>query len=478
MAGIKWQNNHSMTQFYRTSLVCFVLFLSVNLSAQFWDLRPSAICQSGVNVAVGSSCTAIITPEMIDGGSSSIVNPLSMSVSPSHLGLGTHTVQLSVSNAFGTRFCQSVVFVEDKQAPTAICEEYITVTIDDPTTLPSTITPSMIDAGSYDNCGVTVSWVDVAGLTYYGATTASLTVLDGAGNENTCWSTITVESPHYSGGVCAAYGNTYYEHIAYFSWTSPVEDFLVYSGDDDGHVFFTNERTIRAGDAVNISYAPGFSGGTYREYWRVFLDMNRDGDWDDTGEMLHQWNGVNGNSANINLPIVFGRYGISRMRVVMSYGGYKDPCDKNFYGEVEDYAVRLTSGWTFGFREDAEIQVNSSRLIAEEIADGTDEFGQTIPLTPPPALPSRNETPSAGGTTIYPNPASVGGTVDVALNMAGPLVQSVELNNLVGQPLRRYPATSSNRMSIQLPANLSPGVYLLSGISQNGREWTKKLLVR
>lgn len=459
-----------MTQIYRIPLVCFVLFLSLNLSAQFWDLRPSAVCESGVNVSVGFDCTATITPEMIDGGSYSIVDPVSMSVSPSVLAPGTHIVQLTVSNTFGSRFCQAVVFVEDKTAPTAVCRDAVTVTIDDPTTLPNVLSPNVIDAGSYDNCGVIASrWVDVDGITYYGSVTATLTVTDEAGNENSCWSYVNLRSPHYSGGVCVGEGNTDYEYINSFAWNSPVENFSILSGDNDGRVFFVGERNVRSGDAVTVSYSPGYVFGSYREYWRIYLDMNRDGDWDDAGEMLHQWNGYGGNTATINLPTFFGRYGISRMRVIMSYSGYKDPCSIGFYGEVEDYAVRLTS--PFSFRPDA----SELTYAYDEVDHDCDEFG-TYPAVPNVTLPPR--LPETDGVKLFPNPAAAGQVV--TLTIAGPRsqVQGVELRSLAGQVLRRYPAATTGRMDLQLPDNLVPGLYLLSGSSIDGQEWTQKLLVQ
>ncbi|MEM6771981.1 MAG: GEVED domain-containing protein, partial [Bacteroidota bacterium] len=316
-------------------------------------------------------------------------------------------------------------------------------------------------------------WGDVDGLTYYGSTTATLTVVDDAGNENSCWSNINLSSPHYSGGVCAADGNTGYEYINSFTWNSPVEDFNVYSGDNDGYVFFTRERNIRSGDAVTITYSPGFVYGSYREYWRVYLDLNRDGDWDDSGEMLHEWNGFGGNTATINLPLFFGRYGMSRLRVVMSYGGYRDACATGFYGEVEDYAVRLTS--PFSFRA----QPSELAFDHKEPKGKYDEYGTDFP----PAnlsLPPRQEPSSY--TKAYPNPAKSGSTITLVLdetyNMARTQVKSVELKSIAGQTLAKYPVATTGQQQLQLPPKLIPGLYLITGHSDSGIEWTEKLVVR
>ena len=78
---------------------------------------------------------------------------------------------------------------------------------------------------------------------------------------------------------------------------------------------------------------------TTRNYWKVWIDYNNDGDFDDSGEMALEINNKKGMvTGNITVPSDV--IGTTRMRIAMKVGSAPlTPCDDNFVGEVEDYNI-------------------------------------------------------------------------------------------------------------------------------------------
>lgn len=114
------------------------------------------------------------------------------------------------------------------------------------------------------------------------------------------------------------------------------------SGNNSGYANFTADATtLNPGGSYTATLTPGFPGGIYTEYWTIFIDYNRDGDFTDAGEQVAQASGSAAVSASFTVPA--GVTGTTRMRVSMKYGGYATSCEAFTYGEVEDYTVVLGS---------------------------------------------------------------------------------------------------------------------------------------
>jgi agmatine deiminase len=99
---------------------------------------------------------------------------------------------------------------------------------------------------------------------------------------------------------------------------------------------------LTAGASASVSLTPGFTSSSYTEYWRIWIDYNIDGDFDDTGELVFSGSGSSTVTGNFTVPS--GAEGLTRMRVSMSYNSYPSPCGTFTYGEVEDYSVDISSG--------------------------------------------------------------------------------------------------------------------------------------
>jgi len=75
-------------------------------------------------------------------------------------------------------------------------------------------------------------------------------------------------------------------------------------------------------------------------YWRVWVDANRDGDFYDTGEMIHQVFGDASASGTFVLPSTLQTVSPTRIRVAFSRYAYPEPCGENPFGDVKDFQLK------------------------------------------------------------------------------------------------------------------------------------------
>ena len=156
----------------------------------------------------------------------------------------------------------------------------------------------------------------------------------------TCSFTVTVEEcvPVYcqSSGACTAY-----------EWIDQVSLGSInnLSGNNGGYADYTSMVTNAShGDVVNLQLTPGFSGSTYTETWRVWIDWNYDGDFYDQGELVYQGYGSSTVNGSFTVPSFATLNKDLRVRVSMRWNCYAGPCSYYQYGEVEDYTIHLQNG--------------------------------------------------------------------------------------------------------------------------------------
>ncbi|MCP3894566.1 MAG: hypothetical protein GY706_08040 [Bacteroides sp.] len=90
-----------------------------------------------------------------------------------------------------------------------------------------------------------------------------------------------------------------------------------------------------------ITLTPGYSGYNYNEYWRVWIDYNEDGVFDEPGEKVFEGVGNNAVIGSFAVSLAPQEYQTG-MRVTMKYGAYPSPCETGFsYGQVVDYMVKV-----------------------------------------------------------------------------------------------------------------------------------------
>ncbi|MAT55534.1 MAG: hypothetical protein CMN32_13740 [Saprospirales bacterium] len=154
---------------------------------------PTAACQNHT-VALDNSGSASILPADVNNGSSDNCSISSLSVSPSSFGcanVGANTVTLTVTDNNGnSATCTATVTVQDNTAPAALCQNFTTDLDADGT---YTLSPSSVDAGSNDACGISLSVSpNQFGCGDIGANTVTLTATDNNGNTATCTATVTI----------------------------------------------------------------------------------------------------------------------------------------------------------------------------------------------------------------------------------------------------------------------------------------------
>ena len=195
------------------------------------------------------------------------------------------------------------------------------------------------------------------------------------------------------------------------------------SGANDGYGDFAALGTeLQIGQGHPITLTPGFSDVPYPEYFKVFVDLEQDGDFTGPGELAYSSGMVGGPiSGTLNIP-ASALVGSTRMRVIMIYD---DPtavgCTNGYdYGETEDYCVTL---------------VNNTNGVGE--------------------------SPTSGLLHVFPNPFTSILTVSMGMKQAG--VVTCTVRALTGQALlTRSVAPNGGSSTITLDlASLAPGTYVL-----------------
>ncbi len=80
---------------------------------------------------------------------------------------------------------------------------------------------------------------------------------------------------------------------------------------------------------------------SYNEFWKIWIDLNNDGDFEDTNEEVYSGSGNSAINDFFTVPTLEFS-GNTRMRVSMKYNDYTSYCDTFTYGEVEDYSVNIS----------------------------------------------------------------------------------------------------------------------------------------
>ncbi|OON68264.1 M4 family metallopeptidase [Hymenobacter sp. CRA2] len=195
-----------------------------------------------------------------------------------------------------------------------------------------------------------------ASSNYAAARTATInaaTDLFGAGSTQVtavtnAWGAVGVGAGSTGGGTgttayCASKGsNQSYEWIDLVQLGSINRASSKDAGYYDGTATSTS---IAAGSSQTIYFSAGFTSTAYTEYWKVYIDYNKNGVFTDAGELV-----VSGSSSSaatlsgtFTVPAT-AKSGTTRLRVIMSDASATTSCSAYSYGETEDYTVNITGG--------------------------------------------------------------------------------------------------------------------------------------
>ena len=137
--------------------------------------------------------------------------------------------------------------------------------------------------------------------------------------------------------------NTSYEHIESIS----VANLTNVSGNDGGYADYTNmAANVAVGSSYDVTLIPGFSGTSYTEFWRIWIDVNKDGQFTNNEIFLDK-----SSNTIITDQITIGSSvsgGTTVMRIAMQYNSAPSACSNFTYGEVEDYQISISANCIVG----------------------------------------------------------------------------------------------------------------------------------
>ncbi|MBM3443331.1 MAG: hypothetical protein FJX89_11610, partial [Bacteroidetes bacterium] len=103
--------------------------------------------------------------------------------------------------------------------------------------------------------------------------------------------------------------------------------------------FSTKTVTLTPSLSHNLTLTPGYTATAYALYWRIWIDYNKDSDFDDAGELVYDAGSAAPGIRSGSFTVPSTATGSTRMRVSMKYNAAPTPCEAFSHGEVEDYPV-------------------------------------------------------------------------------------------------------------------------------------------
>jgi PKD repeat protein len=171
--------------------------------------------------------------------------------------------------------------------------------------------------------------------TYAGAGTydVSLTVSDGATATDSIIKPVTVVAVL---NYCASTGANYSTEWIARVKVGNLDNASGASGYSDFTALVAN---LTRGASTSLTLTPGFSGKSRVEYWKIWIDYNKNGSFDDAGENVYSGSGKTAKNGSFTVP-TSAVTGTTRMRVSMSRTAPAS-CGTLAYGEVEDYTANI-----------------------------------------------------------------------------------------------------------------------------------------
>lgn len=154
------------------------------------------------------------------------------------------------------------------------------------------------------------------------------------------WNAVGVGGKYGEISYCTSQGNN-----SSYEWISSVKigSFTKTSGAAGYSDFTGTTVSLAAGSSNAVTLTPSFASTAYNEYWKIWIDYNKDGDFDDAGELVFDAGALSKTAVSGTMNIAASATGTTRMRVSMKYNGAQTACESFGYGEVEDYTVSFSS---------------------------------------------------------------------------------------------------------------------------------------
>lgn len=275
--------------------------------------------------------------------------------------------------------------------------------------------------GSTNLGSVTGTSANITGLSPATAYSFRVRAHDAAGNNSGFSNTVNVTTLSNTVTYCTSQGNNTNDEYIDRVQLGSINNL---SGNNGGYADFTSISTsLTKGSSNTITITPRWTGTVYREAYRVWIDYNQDGDFNDSGEQVYSRSRTTASSVSGSFTVPTSALsGATRMRVSMKYNANPTSCETFTYGEVEDYTVIISNSVNQGITGDTGF--NNSEM------------------------------------SIYPNPAKH--TLNISLVEANG--KDYVIYNIMGQVVGKGIYTESLDVS-----SLQSGVYMLEVNTDNNK---------
>ncbi len=248
----------------------------------------------------------------------------------------------------------------DTQAPTAPSNLVASNVAQTTLSLSWTASTDNVGVTGYDvfegatNLGtVTGTSANITGLSPSTAYSFKVRAHDAAGNNSGFSNIVNVTTLSNSVTYCSSKGNSTNDEFIDRVQLGSINNL---SGNNGGYADFTSlSTTLAKGSSNTITITPKWTGSVYREAYRVWIDYNQDGDFNDSGEQVYSRSRTTASSISGSFTVPTSALsGATRMRVSMKYNANPTPCEIFSYGEVEDYTVIISNGAGQGIAGDTD----------------------------------------------------------------------------------------------------------------------------
>jgi hypothetical protein len=344
--------------------------------------------------------------------------------------------------------------------------------------------PAGLASSSITTTGATVSWTAVSGASSYtlqyktAAATTWTTVSGITTTSRALTGLIAGTTYNYKVSATCTSGTSAYSAASSFTTTSSTTTtYCASKGSSQAYEWIdlvnigTINRTsgketggyLNTGLSTNlvigstgntINFSAGFTSTIYTEYWRIYIDFNRDGDFVDAGETIVSGSATGSGTyfATFSVPSTV-TVGSTRMRVVMSDASATTSCGTFNYGETEDYSINFTS----------------SRLIQPTVT-AADNTG-TIYVFDTKQVPNESIVTKKNVTltkdialSVFPNPVN-SSNAEIRFNLTNAGNTKVRLVDLMGRKVLEsdfgYSNEGENIFTLTNLNEVSAGAYIL-----------------
>jgi len=201
----------------------------------------------------------------------------------------------------------------------------------------------------------------------------------------------------------------------------------------DGYEDFTSNLSVdlQRGETYFVSFTPAYTAGAFTEHFRLWIDLNQNGNFTTTELLFDDANGTQSTvTDSITIPLN-AALGSTRMRVSMAFGFVhpQGPCEELAYGEIEDYCVNILE------------EEEDTTIVNPGIVEQSGIFGMKV-----------YPVPTAQKITVELDRTAIGAVQLQVMDMTGRSVMST--------------STSTQRTVLDL-SGLSDGMYMIQALQGN-----------